>query len=410
MIPFNEALALILDQVAPFNKISVGLEGLSGYVLAESVTATMMTPRFDNAALDGFGLRAAEVAEAAREAPVRLRLCGTLRAGKDGGQTQLPTGCAVKIFTGAPIPDGVDAVVMKEDCQERDGDVLVAKAVRPNENIRRAGEEFQPGQVVLPAGVRVTPPVIGLLATFGYTAIPVYRKPEVALVVTGDELVPPGQPLHPGQIYDANSYAVAAALEGLHIPVRGVYHAEDEREILTGRLREALESADVVITVGGVSVGEFDFVRVACADLGFTTHIWKVAMKPGKPSYFATRGTGVERKYVFGLPGNPVSALLTFRLIVRPALAKMLGAPAANDLQLPAMLTTVLKKKAGRKEFIRGVACSNDGRLEVTPTVGQESHMLGGLALANCLIHFPADESSLAPGTTVTIELLDWTD
>jgi len=403
MIPFEDALSLVLSHAKPLEAISVPLEQCFGYCLAESVMARMDLPRFDNSAMDGFGVRLADVAGASAESPVRLRLVSTVRAGDEAGKELLP-GTTTKVLTGAPIPIGVEAVVMREFCREEGGEVLVARSAKPGENIRRRGEEFRQGDQALPAGLRINPAGVGLLATLGCTEVPVHRKPKVAVIVTGSELVTPGEELRPGQIHDSNSYILAAALRAMEIDDYRLASAEDTPEAIRTRLAAILDWADVVITVGGVSVGDYDFVKEVSELLGVRAHCWKVAVKPGKPFYFGTRG----EQLVCGLPGNPVSALLTFYKLVRPALLRLMGESGAEPLPLTAILTAPIDKKAGRLEFVRGIAAVKDGRLVVTPTTGQESHMLSGFAQANCLIRFPKPAESCAAGEQITIELLDW--
>ncbi|MHB9022995.1 MAG: molybdopterin molybdotransferase MoeA [Armatimonadota bacterium] len=403
MISFEDALSIVLEHVKPLPMLRKMLSRAAGYVLAEPVTVTSSIPAFDNSAMDGFGVRAADVTDP----PVRLRLIGTVRAGDAGAVVLLP-GTAVRILTGAPIPKGVDAVVMKEYCEIEGDDVLLTRSARPGENIRRAGEEFRPGDTALPAGLRVSPPVIGLLATLGQRSCRVHRRPGVALLVTGDELEQPGTPLLPGHIYDANTPALTAALAeaGVHRPF--LLHTVDEPTVLREQMRRALATSDVVLTAGGVSVGDYDFVKDVCAELGVSMKFWQVAMKPAKPVYFGVLDDEKRRRYVFGLPGNPVSALVSFHLLVRPALNKLMGLRQVAPLLLTATLTSRLRKKAGRVEFVRGVASSRDGRLQVEPTTGQDSHMLGGLSLANCLIHFPTELETLEEGMEITIEMLNW--
>ena len=403
MIPFEGALTLVLSHAKPLGPISVPLERSFGCCLAEPVAARMDLPRFDNSAMDGFGVKLADVAGASEASPARLQPASVVRAGDEAGQ-ELTPGTAVKILTGAPIPAGVEAVVMREYCREEDGQVLVSRSAKPGENIRRRGEEFRQGDTALPAGLRLNPAGVGLLATLGYTEAPVHRTPKVAILVTGSELVAPGGELRPGQIYDSNSYILAAALRAMGIDDCRLASAEDTPEAIRAQFAAALEWADVVLTVGGVSVGDYDFVKEVSESLDIRAHCWKVAIKPGKPFFFGTHGA----QLVCGLPGNPVSALLTFHTLVRPALRRLMGESATEPLPLTATLTAPIRKKAGRLEFVRGLAAVRDGRLLVTPTTGQDSHMLGGFAQANCLIRFPAEAASRAAGEEITIELLDW--
>ncbi|MHB9132455.1 MAG: molybdopterin molybdotransferase MoeA [Armatimonadota bacterium] len=407
MISFAEAHSIVLAHAHPLDTTSLPLEQLPSAYLAEPVIATADMPLFDNSAVDGYGVRLADVEGTSAESPACLRVCATIRAG-DAACEAFASGLAVKVLTGAPVPAWVEAVVMREDCAESPGKVAVKRQPRAGENIRRRGEEFSQGEEVLPAGMRITPAVIGVLATCGYAQFPVYRKPRVALIVTGNELVDPGQPLGPGQIYDSNSYMLVDALRemGIHEPLHS--RAADDPALLREQLSNALANADVVITVGGVSVGDYDFVKEVCEELGVVTQCWKVAIKPGKPFYFGTRANANGEKLVCGLPGNPVSALVTFHELVKPALLRMMGAAEVCPPMLIATLTKSLRKKAGRMEFVRGFASARDGQLVVEPTVGQDSHMLGGMAKANCLIHFPQEANALAVGDTVDIELLGW--
>jgi molybdopterin molybdotransferase len=304
------------------------------------------------------------------------------------------------------IPPGVEAVVMAEFTEEREGAVLVKVPAEPGENIRRRGEEYRKGEIALPAGARATPPVIGLLATFGYTSARVHVKPRVAVVVTGSELVAPGEPRQEFQIYDSNSAALDSALAALGITERTVVRVRDEAAPLKAALAEALASAEVMIAAGGVSVGEYDLVKEVCAELGVETHFWQVKMKPAKPVYFGTYAEG--RKLVFGLPGNPVAVLVAFHEFVKPALLKMMGAAEIGQRLVLAVACAELRKQRGRKEFVRGLAWAEAGKLCVKPTTGQGSHMLGGMAAANCLIHLPAETERVAEGERVEIEFISW--
>ncbi len=407
MIPFAEALETVLAHAEPLGVERVRLRRLLGRVLAEPVVARAALPRFDNSAVDGFGVRVADVAHASPAAPARLRLQATTPAGAPAAPA-LARGAARKILTGAPISPGVEAVVMREHCEERPGWVLVRRPAHPGENIRRRGEEFRRGDPVLPAGLRLNPAAIGVLATFGCASANVYRQPRLAFLVTGDELARPGQRLRPGQIYDANTHTLAAAAAALGLTPCLQERVSDDRDATTEALARALEAAEVVIVVGGVSMGDHDYVKEACAALGVEARFWQVAMKPGKPNYFGTfTPPGAARRLVFGLPGNPVAALLSFNRLVRPALLKLMG---AHDLALPpvtAVLGEDLHKEAGRLEFVRAVAAVEHGTLVVRPTTGQGSHMLGGMAVANCVIPFAAPLETLRRGEPVAIEFLE---
>lgn len=402
MITFAEARRIMLDSIRPLDTEELPLAQLPGRYLAEPILASFDLPLFDNSAMDGYGVKVADVAGATEERPAQLALQGTVRAG-DLATSELAAGKAVKLFTGAMVPAGVEAVVIVEATEEREGVVFIKSPAKPGQDIRRKGEEYRKGDVVLPAGVRVTPPVVGLLATFGYTTARVGRKPRLAVVVTGSELAAPGEPRAEFQIYDSNSATVESALAALGIAARAV-RVRDEAGPLREALAAALASADVVIAAGGVSVGEYDLVKEVCAELGVETRFWQVKMKPAKPMYFGTRG----KQLVFGLPGNPVAVLVAFHQFVKPALQQLMGAADLAPRLLPAVACAKLKKKRGRMEFVRGLAWAEGKKLCVKATTGQGSHMLGGMAAANCLIHLPPETETVAAGEPVEIEFVSW--
>ena len=419
MISYEEALARVLRNAHPLSSVRVRLEDALGYCLAENIRAREPVPLFDQSAMDGFGVRASDVAEARPDSPVRLKLAGMVRAGDDALRP-VRSGTAVRIFTGAKVPPGVQAVVVQESCEETGGDVLVRESVPAGKNIRRKGEEIRRGARVLSAGTRITPPVIGLLATLGYSTFLVHRKPRVTLLVTGNELVALGRPLRPGRIRDSNSHALAAALKDTGIEEVSVRRIKDDEALLRQALMAALQDSDFVLTSGGVSVGEYDLVKDAAASAGMRTVFWKVAIKPGMPNYFGVWDRGSRRArasgkkavpgktLLFGLPGNPVSALVSYHQFVRPALLKMSGQRTSGRFVFPAALEKDVGKKAGRAEFARGVVRVNNGALNVVPTDQQGSHMLSGLASANCLIHLASDATLVEHGQQVPVELLSW--
>ncbi|OGG01159.1 MAG: hypothetical protein A3F83_15605 [Candidatus Glassbacteria bacterium RIFCSPLOWO2_12_FULL_58_11] len=417
MLSYREALALILVRLGPLPAGTVKLEEAAGRVLAQEIMAASDSPSFDNSAVDGYAVRVADTAGAAETAPVRLRLSGTVAAGA-AAVPVLEPGAAIKIMTGARLPRGADAVIMKEFAGEQGRSVLLRRAVHDGENIRRRGAEFRKGQRVLSAGTRINVPAIGLVAAFGQAEVRVFGRPLVSIISTGSELVAPGAPRREGQIYDSNSVALAAACRELGVEVRYCARVADRRSELLKRLRRALHCSDVLLTAGGVSVGDKDLVRECCVELGVEEVFWRVAIKPGKPVYFGIRQTGTGKKTggdsggqlkaVFGLPGNPVAALLCFHQLVKPALLKMMGQASRKRPVLSALLVERLSKKAGRLEWVRGVLAAKGGALAVRPVTGQESHMLGGLAQAECLILFPASRVTLEKGSRVQVEILDW--
>lgn len=411
MISYEQARSEILAQIEAMPRTSVSVGRLLNHVTAEPVIARVDSPPFDNSAVDGYGVRVQDLAAAAEGKPVSLKLKGTLRAGDNSTLTTLPSGSAIKILTGAIVPAAVESVVMREYCREENGNVLVETSVAPGENVRRRGGEFLRGAEVLPAGRLLSPPVVALIANLGYASFDVFRKPKAAVVTTGNELTKPGRELMPGKIYDSNSYAMESALRGDGVEdILRLHAAEDLKRTKEAFLR-ALQFADVVISTGGVSVGEYDYVKAALEEIGVQTQLWRIAIKPGKPVYFGVyRDKQRKRKkYVFGLPGNPVSALVTYHQFVKPALKKLRGFhDYADELWLGARLVKPLHKRPGRLEFVRGIIKEHNGETVVEPTTGQDSHMLGGVAGANALIYFPADAASIEAGQPVKVTLLDW--
>jgi molybdopterin molybdotransferase len=413
MLSYQDALAQILEQAAPLPVKRLKLGSLQGHVLAQAVTAKFELPRFDNSAVDGYGVLTDDVSHASDANPAKLRLLGEMSAGS-AAMFRLEPGTCVKILTGARVPASAESVVMREYCDAENGYVSVKCQAKPGENIRRKGAEFMPGQEILPAGVRITPPVVGLLATLGYSSFPVYSKPRVAFVITGDELVQPGHPLGDGQIYDSNSYALQAAVTALGIEEWSCYYARDTRKSTRQAFAQAIEEADVVISSGGVSVGDHDYVKEVLADLKVKTIFWRIAIKPGKPVYFGTidipRRKGA-RKLIFGLPGNPVSVLVTYHQFVKLALLKLMGSANPMARRYTAELTGSLAKKPGRLDFVRArLAATADGTLQTTPTRGQDSHMLSGLVFADCLLHFDANDEFQPEGAKILCDQLNWNE
>lgn len=407
MISFDSALATVLALAEPLGTTQVGIEQSAGYFLAEAIFAPDPLPRFDNSAVDGYAVFADDTSGATLSSPVRLQVIGSIGAGEKSA-VPLRRGSTFKIFTGGQIPAGVDAVIMREQVSENDCIAITQPAAR-GMNIRRAGEEFQVGDQVLSVHCPITPAVIGLLAQLGCSSCMVHRKPSVALVVTGSELISAGGALESSQVYDSNSPALTAALEAAGITDLSAQRIADSPEPLRQCLEQALASHDVVITVGGVSMGDHDFVRDVCGLLRVRQMFWQVAMKPGKPNYFGTFTSNAgQRKLVFGLPGNPVSALVSFLMLVKPALRKMMGEQHASPELIPARLSKEVLKEKGKLEFTRGRLTIHNGNWSVEPVGRQGSHMLGGMASANCLIHCPADKELIATGETVLVQRIEW--
>jgi len=423
MLTYEQALNQIRQSLGTWQKgvETVQLKDALGRVLAGPIKAGFDLPRFNNSAVDGYGVLVEDLNSATESAPIKLQLAGQVAAGtKDDAQGEgykLRPGQCLRILTGAPVPESVEAVVMKEFCRlEESADekspesIFIDCKTRIGENIRLQGEELEAGSNVLAQGMLVSPPIIGLLATLGQAEVSVFKQPHVSVISTGDELIDPGQPITGCQIYNSNTPALLGALQALGISKTSSHHALDDRDQTRQIFQTALAQSDLIISVGGVSVGERDYVKEVFEDLGVRTVFWRVAIKPGKPVYFGlVEKDQVVQKLIFGLPGNPVSALVTFNLFVKPALKIMQGLKEKSQRITMARLARNLKKKGGRLDFVRGTLESGeDGTLVAQATSGQESHMLTGLAAADCLMLFQADLEFLPEGSLLPVQLLNW--
>jgi molybdopterin molybdotransferase len=404
MISYEEALELIEKQTTSLGEEVVPLKKLLHRVLATPLVAPFDMPQFDNSQVDGFAVKADDLKTANINNPVHLKLAGKVKA---GSAVDLPfkNGETVRIFTGAPIPKSANAVVMQEDCLVlNDGFVSTHKPVKEKQNIRFSGAEFKAGTQLLPAGTVVTPPVIGLLASLGIAEFPVAKLPDVTVITTGDELVAPGNPVLAGQIYDANSPALESALASLGLINITTIAVKDNAEDLKQACLKALES-ELVILSGGVSVGDYDFVKDVLEQIGVETVFWQVSIKPGRPIYFGKHEKGI----VFGLPGNTVSTLVTFHQFVKIALQKMVGITNVENKLHGVLKAHIKKHNEPRLVFARGVyTTSEKGALIVEPTRGQESNMLSGLANANCLINLPLKTDYVDIDDVAKIDQLTW--
>lgn len=397
MLELDEAQRRLLATVRTLGTETVPLAEAFERVLAGKLTSPLDLPSFDNSAMDGYAVRAADVATASADRPVTLRLAGQVAAGAvfDG---EVQPGTCVRLFTGSPMPRGADTVIMQEDTRvdERDPEkIRFLDAARTWENVRRRGEDLRGGAVLMEAGERLTAGHVALLAAVGLSTVPVGRRPTVGLVATGSELREPGAPLSPGQIHECNRLALSAlcaragARPGIHPLV------QDTADATRAALETAFDRCDVVVTSGGASVGACDFVKDAFAQIGGSVEFWQVALKPGKPFVFGRW----REKLFFGLPGNPVSAFVTFLLLVRPAL---LGLQGAKQVHLPtqsAVLTEPLDNPGGRRHFMR-VTVDDAG--QARSAGAQASHMLRSLAVANGLVDVPP-KTTLVAGTTVPV-------
>ena len=404
LLPVDEARARTLALARPLPTEWVHWEEALGRVLAEDVLAQRTLPPWDNSAMDGYALRAADLTgpEPVR-LPVRLRVLETIYAGQTPREEVLPGTCA-RIMTGAPLPRGADAGVMHE--RTRPGPtpdtVDVLEPVGPGHFVRPRGEDARAGEVLLPRGTPLGIPELGLLVGQGRVSVPVPRRPRVAILSTGDELCPVDAPAE-GRIVDANGPALALAVRraGGVPTLLGI--ARDSLEDVSRHL-EASEGHDLVLTSAGMSVGEHDFVREALLEWGVVQDFWRVAIKPGKPLAVGRKGSTL----FCGLPGNPTSSLVTFELFVRPALRRMLGHTDVAPPRVPGRLAGELKKAPGLAHYLRVTAAWQEGELWARPLATQTSGVLRSAALATHLLHFPRDASRLATGDKVELLPLSW--
>ncbi|GAB4488641.1 MAG: molybdopterin molybdotransferase MoeA [Anaerolineales bacterium] len=405
MLSVREARERILAQFSPLETTRCPLEGASSRVLAETICAESDLPAFDNSSVDGFAVRAADVAEV----PVVLPVVGDIPAGSapDFG---LEAGQAARIMTGAKLPAGADAVVMVEETDfghraagtHAPQQVQIQKTVRPGENVRKRGADLRAGQEILPKGQVLRPQDIGMLAMLGAATIPVYRKPKVAIVSSGDELLPVDAPPEDGKIHDTNTYTLAAlaAQTGCEALRLGV--AADRREAVQQMLDRAIEAgADVILSSAGVSVGAFDFVKEVVESAG-ALDFWKVNMRPGKPLAFGSY-KGVP---FFGLPGNPVSAFVGFLVFARPALRRLGGLETAREDTVRVVLAEAVESD-GRESYLRAVVTRENGTSTARLTGHQGSGNLFSLVQANALLIIPSGVKSCPPGTEVDAWLLE---
>ncbi|MBS1863920.1 MAG: molybdopterin molybdotransferase MoeA [Actinobacteria bacterium] len=378
----------------------VGLGEALGRRLAVDAIAGGPFQPFDNSAMDGFAVRAADVADAGADSPVALTVVDESRAGHPASR-ELSPGEAIAISTGAVLPAGADAVVRVEDTEDVGGRVAIGASVAVGQDIRRTGEDIAAGETVLTAGAELGPAELGALATIGLDPVPVHRRPRVAVLTCGDELLPPTAPLGPGQIHNSNSPTVSALARLAGGEVVTVGWAPDEPAATRAALERAL-GADLAIVCGGVSVGAHDHVKGALAELGAEQVFWRIALKPGGPTWFGTRGDTL----VFGLPGNPVSVIATFLLLARPALIAMAGGDPVGR-RTTARLGAAYEKPTDRAHAVRcRLELTPEGWV-ATPLPRQGSHVLTSMLAADCLALIPTATAAMVAGETVEVELLD---
>jgi molybdopterin molybdotransferase len=390
----DEALAAILGRSSPLDAEAIGLDAAAGRVLARAATAVVDLPPFPSSAMDGYAIRSTDV-------PGELGVVATSAAGRPASRT-LAAGEAIAISTGAVVPEGADAVVPVEVVVEYGNRVAVASEVAPGANIRPRAGDIRAGEEVVPAGARLSGAHVGALAAAGVTELVCARRPRVRVLTTGTELKPPGTSLRPGEIYESNGPMLRALLAAAGADVELLPAVDDDRAAHRAAIAEGLE-ADVLVTSGGVSVGQHDLVRDVERELGAEEVFWGVAMRAGKPRSFAVRGATL----VFVLPGNPVSSLVSALLFVRPALLALQGATDAGPPWAAGILGVAVRRATARDELSRARSELTEAGVVLTPVDGQESHMITRAATADSILHVPRGEGELPAGAAVRYLRLD---
>lgn len=400
-MPVAKARLYIQQFLSPVNETEfLPLRESLGRVLATDILSPSNVPNYDNSAMDGYAFSAADINATQ---PTRLKVVGTAFAGK-AFNGNVASGECVRIMTGAAMPQGADTVVVQEKISQEADYITFSDAPKPRANVRYAGEDLRIGQTVLAAGHLMHPADLGLIASLGIAEVQAYRRLKVAFFSTGDELVSLGKPLEIGQVYDSNRYTLHGMLNRLGVEIIDLGAIADDPVLLEETLLKAAKQADVVITSGGVSVGEADYMKLLLAKHG-QVMFWKIAMKPGRPLAYGK----VANAHYFGLPGNPVAVMVTFYQFVREAMLRVMGQP--NPALLPTFkveCTEAIKKLSGRTEFQRGILFTDsDGNWRVRPTGAQGSALLSSMSLANCFIVLDDNVGNLEAGALVQVQVLD---
>ena len=402
MISVEEAQRIVLNAgLKPGVKKLPILESL-GLTLAEDIISSEDIPIYDNSAMDGYAVRAIDIKGAEKSYPIRLVLTGEdIPAGRIPKSTVNPGFC-MPIMTGAPLPEGADSVVKKEDTQRDAGSVMVFREIEKGENVRYRGEDIKKGSTVFRKGDRINPGTIGVLASLGNSEIMVYRPPIIGVLATGDELIGVDEKLITGKVRDSNSYSLSAQVKEMGIEYRRFGTAPDDEALLLKKIKEALGECDILLLSGGISVGDYDLVKDTLESIGAKLLFWRVNQKPGKPLAFFEYGN----KYIFGLPGNPVSVMVCFEMYVRPMIRKSMG---IHNLFRPEVIAEALhdfKNKTGRVNFVRVIIENEDGKYFFKSTGMQGSGILTSMAKANGIARFPADLGNVVKGSKVNVYLL----
>ncbi len=401
MIDYETALKKVVGKAKPLSSEVVPLTKSLNRVLAEDLKAKEAIPPFQKATMDGYAVRSSDLVFSAASATVALLVIEDLPAGKVS-KAELKCGQAIRIMTGAVLPKGADAVVMVEDTDQCGKKVFIRRKVRPGENTGQPGEDVKKGELVLEKGMVIGPAGMGMIASLGINRIKVFRRPVVAIISTGDEIVEPSARMRPGQIRNSNGYSLSGLAQSFGAEVLYLGIAGDKKSALRAKIREAAK-ADLLVLTGGVSVGDYDLVKDQLKGFGVKAVFWKARIKPGKPIFFGTR----RKQLVFGLPGNPASAMVTFHLFVRPALDKMMGRKEIGPKRGKAIVLEDLFLKTGRTHFLRGALDPNGMVVQVKPFPDQKAGVLKSMLRSNVLIKVPPELEAVEKGEELEILYLE---
>ncbi len=396
-ISLERAQQILLDLVTAKGETTVPLFEAAGRVLSRDIQSEDHIPPFDRSPLDGYAMRSADLVNASADQPVKLQVIEEVAAGYVA-EKGLSEGTTIKVMTGAPIPKGADAVIKWEDVERTGQEIFVTKSLKANSNIVPKGEDVKKGELIASRGAKITAPLLGMIASMGIHQVPVFEKVKVALISTGDELLDPSEEMRPGKIYNSNLYTFSGSCLELGTEPIPLGQVKDNQKAIAEKITEGLEAADVVITTGGVSVGDYDLVQDAVDDIGAETLFWKVAMKPGSAMVAAVK----DGKPIIGLSGNPASSLVTFDLLVAPMLRKMMG----QAKHLPSLTQAVLEEGFGKaspqRRFLRGSIHLKDGVNYIKLTGAQANGVLKSMIGCNVLVDVAAGSSNVNAGDRVS--------
>ena len=400
MLNYEDARALVFQNVKPLGKCTRSLTESQGLALSDDILAPHGMPSFDNSGVDGYAVQAEDLAQASVENSVLLENLGYIAAGDSGNEKMHSRQC-MQIATGAPLPEGSDSVVMVEDIEVEDSKIRFTRSIQEKENVRYQGEDIMEGDTIITAGTVIGPAQIATLATFGFSQVPVYRVPKVSIVSTGSELIDVVGHPQAGQIRESNRFMLAGMVMQEYCEMHKISMVPDLPQVLNEAFEEALQ-ADMTLICGGMSIGEKDFARPILKKLGVEEIFWKIKFKPGKPLFFGRR----DKTWIFGLPGNPASSYVLFEEFVRPALRKMMGRKVLEERMVKATLEIPITKTYSRLHFMRGLLHEENGEFRVRPLKFQGSHSIGSMVRSNALIRVEADSPSIPAGSKVSVRPL----